>query len=320
VFQQGSQGKGGTFLIANELSTSANNKESATRFHQICSDIELSVIIPTHNRDYYLDRTLDSLFKQDYPLSKYEVIVVDDASTDDTVKVLNKFLKKYSNLKVIRNSENKGSCYSRTLAVNRAKARVVVFTDSDCVLYPDWLCKISRRFEGERVLCVQGTQECEGKWGKFMYEGKEALRFFKKRNILDTKNLAIDRNLFLKYKFDLKMRTSCDYELGQRLSKDVKIVYDPNICVIHFCDNFQTFLTRGRNWGKAQAYTYKKHGPESVNPKFKYPILFLFFYYLGTLFYFSLRYRSLRGGIAFFVTTFTTALSFKNNIVVNNDK
>ena len=279
---------------------------------------ELSVIIPTYNRGNYLDRTLNSLFKQDYPLSKYEVIVVDDASTDNTYKVLDKYLKKYSNLQVIRNNENRGSDYARTLGVKMAKARVLVFTDSDCILYPDWLHKIAKRFENERVLCVQGTQECKGKWGKFMYEGQEAIDFFKKRNILDTKNLALNRNLFLKYKFDPKMSSSCDYELGQRLSKDIQIIYDPNISVIHVSDNFQSLLARGKRWGKAQAYTFKKHGQRSINPKFKYPIILLFFYYLGALFYFSIKYRSLRGGIAFFTTTFTTALYYKKERTLSN--
>lgn len=272
---------------------------------------ELSVIIPTYNRANDLDRCLDSLFKQDCSLSKYEVIVVDDASTDNTSKILDKYLKKYSSLQVTINNEQMGPNYSRTLGSKRAKARVLVFTDSDCILYPDWVRKVAKKFENESVLCVQGTQECRGKWGKFMYEGEEAISFFRKRKTLDTKNLAINKNLFLKYKFDPKLRTAGDYELGQRLSKEIEIIYDPNISVIHVCDNFQDLARRGKNWGMVQAYAYEKHGFGSNNPKFNYPIFLLFFYYLGALFFFSIKLRSLRAGIAFFVTTFTTALYFK---------
>ena len=272
------------------------------------------MVIPTYNSAFHLGNCLNSLFKQNYPLSKYEVIVVDDNSNDNTPKVLERCLKKYPNLQVIRNNENKGSNYSRNLGVKKGKGKVVVFTDSDCILPPDWLHKIAKKFENEKAVCVQGTQECKGKWGKFMYEREEAIRFFKKRRALDTKNLAIRRDLILQYKFDQKIRDCGDYELGQRLSKDIEILYDPNISVFHVCDSFFMSIKRGKRWGKAQAYIYKKHGWGSVNSKFKYPIIFLFLYYFGSLFYFSLKYRSLRGAIAFFTTSLLTALHFKRNL------
>ena len=299
--------------MARQSSKSANIR-SNIKYSSVIHDTVLSVVIPTYNRAYQLDRCLNSLFKQNYPLSKYEVIVVDDDSRDNTPKVLEKYLKKYPTLQVIRNYENKGSDYARTVGVKRAKARVVVFTDSDCILPPNWLRKIARKFENKKVLCVQGTQECKGKWGKFMYQREETITFYKKRRTLDTKNLAIMKDLFLQYKFDPKIPVSGDYELGQRLSKDIDINYDPNIIVIHVCDDFSSSIRRGKNWGKAQGYIHKKYGWGSVNPKFRYPLILLFFYYLGGLFYFSLKYLSLRGGIAFFTTTFLTAYHFKKSI------
>lgn len=273
----------------------------------------LSVIIPTYNQYSLLERSLSSLFKQNYALSKYEIIVVDDNSNDNTEQMLKKYLKKYSNLLVIKNKINRGSGYARTLGINQAKGNVLVFTDSDCILPEDWLKKIAERFENKDVVCVQGTQECRGKWGKFMYEGRDAIDFFKSRNILDTKNLAIRRDLILKYKFDSQMRYSSDYELGQRLSRDVKIHYDSNITVIHTCDNFHSSIERGKHWGQAQGLTYIKHG-KGVNPKFKYPLFMLLFYYLGGLLYFSVKYKSIRGGIAFFTTTLFTAIYYKKTI------
>ena len=299
--------------MARQSSKSANIR-SNIKYSSVIDDIVLSVVIPTYNRAYQLDRCLNSLFKQTYPLSKYEVIVVDDDSRDNTPTVLEKYLKKYPTLQVIRNYENKGSDYARTVGVKRAKARVVIFTDSDCILPPDWLHKIAKKFENKKVLCVQGTQECKGKWGKFMYQREDTITFYKKRRTLDTKNLAIRRELFLQYKFDPKMPVAGDYELGQRLSKDIDICYDPNIIVFHVCDDFSSSIRRGKNWGKAQGYIYEKYGWGSVNPKFRYPLILLFFYYLGGLFYFSLKYRSLRGGIAFFTTTFLTAFHFKKSI------
>lgn len=283
-------------------------------------DPVLSVVIPTYNRAYQLDKCLKSLLKQDFPLSECEVIVVDDYSSDNTPEVLEKFLSRFPTLHVIRNDENKGSNQARLLGVEKAKASVVVFTDSDCTLPADWLHKIAEKFKNEKILCLQGTQECKGKWGKFMYEREEAIEYYKRRKTLDTKNLAIKRDLILQYKFDAKINVAGDYELGQRLSRDIEINYDPGIRVFHVCDNFSAAMQRGKNWGKAQAYVYRKHGWGSVNPKFKYPLVVLLFYYLGGLLYFALKYRSLPGGIAFFTTTFLTALHFKKTVAGNLEK
>lgn len=276
----------------------------------------LSVIIPTYNREQYLNQCLNSLFKQKYPLSKYEVIVINDNSTDSTIKVLENY-SKYINLHVINNPKKRGSNYSRILGIKSAKADIVVFTDSDCILPPDWISKIAKKFESRKVLCVQGTQKCEGKWGKFMHEGEKNLCNLKERSSLDTKNLAIRKKLILKYLFDEAMSNTGDYELGQRLSKDIKIHYDPSISVIHVCDIFSTCLERGKRWGEAAAYIYVKYGEKNINKRLKLPIYLLFFYYLGGLFYFSLKYKSFRGGIMFFVTTFLMAVHFKRNIRSN---
>jgi len=274
----------------------------------------LSVIIPTYNREQYLNQCLNSLFRQDYPLSKYEVIVIDDNSTDNTIRVLENYSKNYINLHVINNPNKRGSNYSRTLGIKSAKADIIVITDSDCILPSDWLSKIAKKFENRKVLCVQGTQKCEGKWGKFMHEGEKCLHNLKEKRALDTKNLAIRKKLILQYSFDKAISNTGDYELGQRLSKEIKVNYDPNIIVIHVCDIFSTSLERGKRWGEAAAYIYKKYGEERINKRLKLPIYLLFFYYLGGLFYFSFKYKSFRGGIMFFVTTFLMAVHFKRNL------
>lgn len=272
----------------------------------------ISVIIPAYNREHYLDLCLTSLFKQNFSSSKYEVILINDNSTDNTKKLLEKYSKQYVNLNVINNSNKKGSDYARALGIKNANADIIVFTDSDCILPSDWLSKIAKKFENRKVLCVQGTQKCEGKWGKFMHEGEKSLQILKKKRALDTKNLAIRKNLIVKYPFNKTLSNTGDYELGQRLSKDIIIHYDSNITVKHVCDNFSSSIKRGERWGKAAAYIYKTYGAERINKRLKLPLYLLFFFYLAGLFYFS--YKSFRGGIMFFVTTFLTACYFKKTL------
>jgi glycosyltransferase involved in cell wall biosynthesis len=274
-------------------------------------ELFISVIIPAYNREEYLGLCLDSLFKQSFPLLKYEVIVIDDNSTDNSKKLLENYSKKYVNLNVINNSDKNGSDHARALGIKNANADIIVFTDSDCILPSDWLSKIAKKFENRNVLCVQGTQKCEGKWGKFMHEGEKSLHILKKKRALDTKNLAIRKNLIFKHSFNKTISNTGDYELGQRLSRNIKIHYDPNITVTHIFNNFSSSLERGKRWGKAAAYIYEKYGEERINKRLKLPLCLLFFYYLGGLFYFLYKYKSFRGGIMFFVTTFLTAFYFK---------
>ena len=181
----------------------------------------LSVVIPTFNHADRLDKCLTSLFQQDFPLSKYEVIIVSDDINGDTPKVLKNYSKKHPNLQIITNHEAKGSDYARNLGINVVKTNLIVFTDDDCIFPQDWLHKIAKKFQNNKVLCLQGTQQCRGKWGKFMQEGKEYLQILKKKRALDTKNLTIRRDIILQYKFDEKMQAGGDYELGQRLFEKI---------------------------------------------------------------------------------------------------
>ena len=64
--------------------------------------LKISICVPTHNRDSYLGRALRSLFDQTFPRSEYEIIVVDDGSTDKTSLVLNTFKDE---IKIIKNKK-----------------------------------------------------------------------------------------------------------------------------------------------------------------------------------------------------------------------
>ena len=282
---------------------------------------KFSIVIPTYNRADQLVSCLDSLLKQSYPLQKCEVIVVDDNSKDETQEVLSRYSRKFPNLRVIRNKENKGPYYSRNLGVSLLKGEIVAFTDSDCILPFDWLLKIEKMFQDRKVLCLQGTQKYGGKFPGVEDEGEELLKRLQKRKGMDTKNLAIRRNLILKYRFDAERSIGRgdrggDSELGLRLNEDlVKILYAPHITVTHVPSrSFWETISRGKEWGEAYAKCYKKYGWKSVNPKFRYPLGILFFYYSGSFFYFLLKKRSLRGAIAAATMLLLSALHFKKNI------
>lgn len=96
---------------------------------------EISVIMPTYNRAYLLENAISSIVSQTY--EHWELIIVDDGSTDNTKEVI----KKYSHDKRILfiQKENTGGAHSRNVGVHHAKGKYITFLDSDDEAYPDWL-------------------------------------------------------------------------------------------------------------------------------------------------------------------------------------
>ena len=101
--------------------------------------IKYSIIIPIYNASKYLRNTLDSILKQEY--KNYEVILVNDGSTDDSLDICNEYKEKNKNFKVIT-IENSGSGIARNTGIKEAKGEFLYFPDSDDVLVDDALSKI----------------------------------------------------------------------------------------------------------------------------------------------------------------------------------
>lgn len=102
--------------------------------------MKISIIIPVYNVDIYLEKCLDSVLNQDIE-DEYEVIAINDGSTDNSYEILLRYDKIYENLIVINNS-NKGVGASRNLGVKIAKGEYVYFIDSDDFLEKDALSVI----------------------------------------------------------------------------------------------------------------------------------------------------------------------------------
>ena len=94
----------------------------------------VSVVIPTHNRRDMLERVLDSLARQTLPPDSYEVIVVDDGSTDGTPEVAN--LAFPYRLRYVR-QDNRGPAAARNNGANHAYGNMLLFLDDDIVASPD---------------------------------------------------------------------------------------------------------------------------------------------------------------------------------------
>ena len=97
----------------------------------------VTVYMPTHNRSGLLSRAIESVQAQTY--SDFELIIVDDCSTDDTEAVVQAYQNKDARIKYIRNSENLGACASRNKAIQAAKGKFITGLDDDDYFLPDRL-------------------------------------------------------------------------------------------------------------------------------------------------------------------------------------
>ena len=91
---------------------------------------KISVIVPAYNIEDLLPKCVESLVAQDYPADLFEIIVVDDGSTDETGKVADDLAGRYGNVKVFH-KKNGGSSSARNLGISRATGDYIGFVDSD---------------------------------------------------------------------------------------------------------------------------------------------------------------------------------------------
>ncbi|MFA5094943.1 MAG: glycosyltransferase [Candidatus Omnitrophota bacterium] len=106
----------------------------------------ISIVIPAYNRKDLLKECLDSLFDQTYPKEDYEIVVVDDGSTDGTEDMLKAMAAEHGNLRYFR-QENGGMFPAWNKAASLAKGDILVMTDSDCVAGTNLLEAIVKCFK-----------------------------------------------------------------------------------------------------------------------------------------------------------------------------
>lgn len=101
---------------------------------------KISVVLPTYNRAEFLPRAIQSILNQTY--KDFELIIVDDASTDESVQIIEEFMEKDSRIKLIKNTKNLGVAESRNIGNNAAQGEYIAVMDSDDQALP-WRLEVS---------------------------------------------------------------------------------------------------------------------------------------------------------------------------------
>ncbi len=116
----------------------------------------ISVIIPTRNRANLLEIVLTSITDQTYPQTNFEVIVVDNGSTDNTCAIVDNYRNRISNLKYIYEPKL-GLHVGRHAGLAIAKGDILVYCDDDIEAFPTWLDGVAESFQDPTVALVGGN-------------------------------------------------------------------------------------------------------------------------------------------------------------------
>jgi mycofactocin system glycosyltransferase len=228
----------------------------------------VSVIIPVRNRPGEIAECLQSLNGLDYPKEKLEIIVIDDASDDNTPDVVSTFP-----VHLIPLTERRQASFCRNLAAQRAHGEILAFLDSDCVADPLWLKELIPAFSNPSNGAVGGMVDAYyNKKGLDSYEkvksslnmgswpksSREVNPFF----YLPSCNLLVRRNLFLQLKgFKEDMYVGEDVDFCWRLhDQGSHIEYRPAGTVFHRHRNtVRQFCTRRFDYGTSEPLLQKNH-------------------------------------------------------------
>ncbi len=112
---------------------------------------EISVIVPFHNSEPYIERCVKGLVEQDYSPCSYEILLIDNNSTDRSAEIV----KRYPRINLLQESKQ-GAYAARNHGVAVSRGKLLAFTDADCVPAPNWLSQLAAPFAEPEVGLVQG--------------------------------------------------------------------------------------------------------------------------------------------------------------------
>lgn len=250
----------------------------------------VSVIIPVKNRSEDIRNCLRSLLSLDYPADRWEVIVIDDGSTDDTRKVIDSFPV---NSVCLGQAQGASACRNR--GVKEARGELIAFIDSDCLADPNWLKELVPYFHHEHIGIVGGyvasphTKSLVGRYesvNSALNMGPRSLRGMNDSSTfyVPTCNLIVRKKAFVEVGgFAEELKVGEDVDLCWRLRKHGwLLLYLPQGKVIHkHRSSLSRMLKRRYDYGTSEAILYSRHRDKKKNLAFALP--YVIFYGLVSL-------------------------------------
>jgi len=156
----------------------------------------VSIVICSRNRLKALQRyALPSIATIDYP--SFEVVIVDDASTDGTWEFLQSYRLPQASLKVARNKQAKGLCNARNVGVANSRGEIIAFIDDDCAVSTTWIHEIVKAYTRESIAVVGGIS----------YKGDSNDIYINDKHVWGC-NMSFRASIFKRFRFDTGLKYS----------------------------------------------------------------------------------------------------------------
>ncbi|HEC91979.1 MAG TPA: glycosyltransferase family 2 protein [Candidatus Atribacteria bacterium] len=294
----------------------------------------ISIVIPVYNEEKNIGKCLDSLLNQNYPEDKYKIIVADGNSEDNTKKIVEKYTKKHSNIKILDNPE-RNTAVGRNIGIKNSKGDFILNFSGHAFAEKNLLSTLSKKLiDVDKSIAGVGcgfetiTNNSISKGIHFVLTSK--LGGFGTTFNHPEKECFMDSIAFTLYRreifdeiglFDPDFWIGQDGELNLRIKeKGYKLLYTPETKVYHAKrDSFSSYSNQMFKYGIAAYKRIKKH----KNSKIIYllpslTIILLLFFLLLSLFhkiflYFVLFY-------AFFYIIVSLAYSIKFTVKEKNPR
>ena len=128
----------------------------------------VTVLVPARNEAENIERCVNSLLSVDYPVEKLEVIIVDDRSSDATPEILDRLASGHSVLKVLHRTPQevdpnlRGKAGALQYGIDHAAGEIIVMTDADCIVNPQWIRAMVSPFADPKVGIVNALTSVSG--------------------------------------------------------------------------------------------------------------------------------------------------------------
>lgn len=137
------------FISVNKTSKNTDNKKSESEEDEL-----VSIIIPSYNNAEYLDNCINSILK--YTKADFELIIVDNASDEDTKKIIEGYSKKYKQIKPIYNESNLGFPVAVNQGLKNANGNYIVVANNDIIVTEGWLERMTQLTKADRKYGIVG--------------------------------------------------------------------------------------------------------------------------------------------------------------------
>ena len=234
--------------------------------------IKYSIIVPSFNRADEIEELIGSITRLKFDRERFELVIVDDGSTDHTLNLLEKYKNEIGDNLVYFTQKNQGPGAARNTGMSKAKGDFFIFVDSDCTVPENWLTEIDISAQANRADAFGGADTYSDDFSPLLKainysmtsfittgglrgkKGKKLAKFYPR-----SFNMGLTRQLWEKIGGFGSLRHGQDIEFSNRILKSgAVVVFVEKASVFHKRrTNIRRFYKQVFNWGVARINLYK---------------------------------------------------------------